>query len=87
MQYDISREAAKISALSSSDTDKYEDLTSEKILPYNQRQTTEQAKVTKVTYSRLGKAFEKQTKTIEKQGRKQVDAIANQNERLAAFIN
>ena len=54
MQYDISREAAKISALSSSDTDKYEDLTSEKILPYNQRQTTEQAKITKVTYSRLG---------------------------------
>ena len=58
-----------------------------KILPYNQRQITEQAKVTKVTYSRLGKAFEKQTKTIEEQGRKQVDAITNQNERLAAFTN
>ena len=28
-------------------------------------------------YSRLVKAFEKQTKTIEEQGRKQIDAITN----------
>ena len=37
-QYDINREAAKISALSSGKTDKHEYLTGEKILPANQRQ-------------------------------------------------
>ena len=35
LQYDINREAAKISALSSSKTDKYEYLTCEEILPSN----------------------------------------------------
>ena len=29
----------------------------------------------KFTYSPLGKAFEKQTKTIEDQGKKQIDAL------------
>ena len=42
---------------------------------------------TKFTYFRLGKALEKQTKTIEDQGRKQTDAITHQNERLPALIN
>ena len=64
--------AAKISALSSGKTDKYEYLTGEKILPSNQQQIIEQAKF---TYFSLGKAFEKQTKTIEKQGEKQIKAI------------
>ena len=72
LQYDINREVAKISALSSGKIDKYEYLTGEKILPSNQRQIIEQAKF---TYSPLGKAFEKQTKTIEDQGNKQVKAI------------
>ena len=62
LQYDIYREAAKISALSSDKIDKYEYLTGEEILPSNQQQKIEQAKV---TYSPLGKALEKQTKTIE----------------------
>ena len=31
----------------------------------------------KFTYSPLGKAFEKQTKTIEDQGKRQVGALAN----------
>ena len=35
LQYDINREAAKISALSSWKTDKYEYLTCEEILPSN----------------------------------------------------
>ena len=61
-QYDINREAAQISALSSGKTDKYEYLTGEEILPSNQQQIIEQAKF---TYSPLGKAFEKQIKTIE----------------------
>ena len=72
LQYDINREVAKISALSSGKIDKYEYLTGEEILPSNQRQIIEQAKF---TYSPLGKAFEKQTKTIEDQGKKQVKAI------------
>ena len=67
LQNDITREAAKISALSSSRIDKYEYLTGEERLPSNQQQIIEQAKF---TYSPLGKAFEKQTKTIGDQGEK-----------------
>ena len=72
LQYDINREAAKISALSSGKIDKYEYLTGEEILPLNQQQIIQQAKF---TYSPLGKAFEKQIKTIEDQGKTQVKAI------------
>ena len=43
LQYDINRGAAKIYAFLSSKIDKYEQLTSEEILPSNQRQITEQA--------------------------------------------
>ena len=67
LQYDINREAAKILALSYGKIDKYEYLAGEEILPSNQRQTMEQAKF---TYSPLGKDFEKQTKTIEEEGKK-----------------
>ena len=74
LQYDINREAGKISALSSGKIDKYEYLTGEEILPSNQQQIIEQAKS---NYSPLGKAFEKQTKTIEDQGKKQIDALAD----------
>ena len=76
LQYDINREAAKISALSSGKIDKYEYLTGEEILPSNQQQIIEQAKF---TYSPLGKAFQKQTKTIEDQGEKQIKAIQDNN--------
>ena len=55
LQYDINREAAKISALSSGKTGKYEYLTGEEILPSNQQQIIEQAKF---TYSPLGKLLE-----------------------------
>ena len=72
LQYDINREAAKISALSSGKLDKYEYLTGEEILPSNQQQIIQQAKF---TYSPLGKALEKQRKTIEDQGEKQVAAL------------
>ena len=67
LQYDISREAAKISALSSNKIDKYEYLTGEDILPSNKQQMIEQAKF---NYTPLGKAFEKQIKKIEDQGQK-----------------
>ena len=67
LQYDINREPAKISALSSGKTDKYECLTGEEIVPSNQQQVIEQ---TKFSYSPLGKDFEKPIKTIEDQGKK-----------------
>ena len=72
LQYDINREAAKISALSSGNLDKYEYLTGEEILPSNQQQIIQQAKF---NYSPLGKAIEKQIKTIKDQGEKQVVAL------------
>ena len=72
VQYDISRESAEISALSSGKLDKYEFLSGEEILPSDQTRIIEQAKF---TYSPLGKAFEKQIKTIEDQGIKQVEAL------------
>ena len=46
LQEDINREAAKISALSSDKIDKCEYLTSEEILPSNQKQIIEKAKFT-----------------------------------------
>ena len=79
LQYDINREAAKTSALSSGKIDKYEYLTGEEILPSNQQQIIEQAKF---TYSPLGKDFEKQTKTIKDQGEKQIKAIQDNNKQL-----
>ena len=72
LQYDINREAAKISSLSSGKLHKYEYLTGEDILPSAQQQIIEQ---TKFTYSPLGKSFDKQIKTIEDQGEKHVDAL------------
>ena len=67
LRYNINREAAKISALSSGKIHKYEYLTGEDILPSNRQQIIEE---TKFTY--LGKGFEKQIKTIEDQGEKHV---------------
>ena len=67
LQYDINREVAKISALSPGKIHKYEYLTGEDILISNQQQIIEQAKFTN---SPIGKAFEKQIKTIEDQGKK-----------------
>ena len=74
MQYDINREASKISALSSGNIHEYKYLTSEDILPSNQQQVIQQVRF---TYSPLGKAFKKQIKTIEDQSQKQVEALEN----------
>ena len=68
----INREAAKISTLSSGKIHKYEYLTGEDILLFNQQQILEQATF---SYSPLGKAFEKQIKMIEDQVKKQVKAL------------
>ena len=61
LQYDINREAAEISALSSNKLNKYDYLPGEEVLPSNEKQIIEQAKF---TYSPSRKAFEKQTKTM-----------------------
>ena len=53
---------------------KYECLTGEEILPSNKQQIIEEAKF---EYSPLGKAFEKQVKTIEDPGKKQTEALEN----------
>ena len=63
--------------MSSGKTNKHEYLTGEEIILSNQKQIIEQAKF---TYSTLGKAFEKQIKTIEDQGEKQIKTIQNQAE-------
>ena len=52
--------------------DKYEYLTGEDVLPSDQSRIIEQAEF---TCSPLGKVFEKQIKTIEKQGKKQIEAL------------
>ena len=63
----ILTEAAKIPALSSAKIDKYEYFTGEGILPCNQSRMIEQCKF---SHFPLGKAFEKQIKTIENHGEK-----------------
>ena len=80
LQYDINREAAKISALSSGKIDKYEYLTGKEILPLNRRTVIEQ---TKFAYSPLWIAFEKQAKTIEEQRKKQIKEIKDHGKQLA----
>ena len=83
LRYDINSEAAKISPLSSGKIDKYDYLTGEEILPFNQRQVIEQA-------FPLRKAFEKQSEkqvgvitsldlSNKKDELKQIDCIFPQN--------
>ena len=72
LQYDINREAAKISGLSSGKIDKYEYFTGEEILPSDRRRVIEQSKF---TYSPLRKALEKQTKATVVQSENQIKAI------------
>ena len=71
-QYDINREAIKVSAFYSGKIDKYECLTGEGILSCNQSTTIDKGKF---TYFSVGKAFEKQIKTIENYAEKQIKAI------------
>ena len=67
--------------MSSGEIGKYGYLTGEEILPSNQQQIIEQAKF---TYSPLGKAFEKQTKTIDNKGEKQIKAIQDNRKQLTS---
>ena len=64
LQYDIKRVLAKYQHYHREKLINMNILQVEEILPSNQRQIREQVKF---AYSPLGKAFEKQTKTIEEQ--------------------
>ena len=66
LQYEINREIAKITVWSSGKNDHYDYLTGEEILRSNHKQIIEQGIF---TYSALGKVLEKQTETIEEQGK------------------
>ena len=77
VHYNINREAAKSSALSSDKTDKYKFLTGEGVLASDQRRVIEQAKY---TYSPLRKALEKQKKGMKDQGEKQIKTIEDHGE-------
>ena len=66
LQYDTTRAAAKLSALSSGKIDKYEYLTGEEILPPQQHRIIQEAKFTYI----FGKALEKQRVRIEKHSEK-----------------
>ena len=73
LQHNIKRGAAKTSAYA------YEYLTGEEIPPSDQRKLIEQDRF---TYSPLGKASEKQTKTTENQGKKQAKAMEYRGKQL-----
>ena len=73
-----------MSALSSGKINKYESLTGKEILSSNQKEIIKQ---TKFTYSSLGKAFEKQTKTIKDQRKKQIDALNTLKPKETKAIN
>ena len=62
LQCDINRKAAKISALSSGKIDKYEYVTGEEILLYNQTHMIEHAEL---TLSPLGESLKKQCLMIQ----------------------
>ena len=72
LQYDINREPARISGLSSGEVEKYEYLTSEEILPPDQSIMIKQDEF---NYSPFEIAFEKQIKTMENQREKQVKVL------------
>ena len=75
----MNRGAAKISALSSGETEKYEYLAREEILPSDQDRIKEQ---TTFTHSPLGKAFGNQIKAIEDQREKQINTLGKDGKQL-----
>ena len=72
LQYDIKEKSKKYQHYHLEKFTNANILTDEDILPSEQSRITEQ---TKFTYSPLGKAFEKQIKTIEEQEKKQIKVL------------
>ena len=79
LRYDVNREAEKTSGLSSGNIDKYEYLTGEEILRYDQRRMIEQAKF---PYSPSGGPLGKQTNMLKDQYNKQIKAIEDHGKQL-----
>ena len=77
LQFDINKEAAEILALSYGKIDKTEYLKGEEILASDQRRLIEH----------LGKVLEKQRKTIEDQGKKQIKAIEDHGKHFGVLMN
>ena len=75
----LTKKQQKIPAWSSGKIDKHEYFTSDKIPPSDQRRVIEQAKF---NYSPSEKVLEKDTKTTEDQGKKQVKAIEDHGKQL-----
>ena len=69
LQHNTNREAEKYQYYHKKKKGKHENLTGVEILPSDQKRVIEQAKF---TYSPLGKSFERQTKTIDDQRKKQI---------------
>ena len=69
LQHDINREASKLSTLSLVKIHKYEYLTSQEILHWDQSRIIEQAEF---TYFTLVKSLKKRTKVIENQREQQI---------------
>ena len=78
LQYDVNREAAKVSALSSGKIDKYEYYAGEEILPSNQKRVIEQAKVTYYPPVKHLKNKQKQLKLKEKNKKKALEKHGKQ---------
>ena len=83
-QCDIDKEAQKISTLSSGKIYKYDYLTGAKILFSDQRKVIEKATI---TYSPLGRPFEKQTKMIKDQRRKRIKALKTMENNWFSLMN
>ena len=90
LQYDINREAAKISALSSGKIDKYKYLTGEEILP-NQREIEKYVDRDKMVYKSANKTYNfRSFKTIRTFGNKirnNVISMTTENTEQANLLN
>ena len=84
LQYDIYKEAAKVSVLSSAKNDKYDHLKGEEILSSNQRQIVKQ---TKFTCSWLGTPFGKKQRKMTEDQEKKIKALQNRVEEKFLDIN
>ena len=76
LQYDIDREAARISALLSSNIAKYEYLTGEEILPLIKNKQQRKLNLFILLWEKL---LRNKKKTMEDQGKKQIDALKTQD--------
>ena len=80
LQYDINREAAKISALSSGKINKYEYLTGEEILPSNQQKKKKKQSKLNLLILFLVKLSRHKQKQLKIEEKKQIKVIQNQGE-------